>query len=142
VLDPAFRLRRSSVETPNLLLTPLIDVLLVLICFVLSVSFQIQSAVDVNLPDAQTGQLVTNDTLTIAITRDSGLVLQGQSVTLDGFPAVLRQKREASPSPVKSAVIQGDQEIPYALLIAVMDALRAQGITDISLLTQSRGGRQ
>jgi biopolymer transport protein ExbD len=116
--------------------------LLVLLCFVLSVSFQIQAAVDVKLPEAQTGQLVTSATLTVSISRDGNLVLQGQTVTLDGFSAALRQKLSpAVGKPVSSAVLQGDEEVPYALLIAVMDALRAQGITDISLLTQSRGGR-
>ena len=140
MVEPAYRLRRSSFETPSLLLTPLIDVLLVLICFVLSVSFQIQAAIDVQLPDAQTGQLLTTETLTVAITRDSTLVLQGQTVTLEGFPAVLRQKLAAFETAPKAAVVQGDEEIPYALLISVMDALRAQGVTDLSLLTQTRGG--
>ncbi len=138
MLNPAFRLRRTSAETPSLLLTPLIDVLLVLICFVLSVSFQIQSAVEVKLPDASTGQLVTTETLTVAITRDGTLVLQGQSVTLDGFAAALRKVLAQDAS--SSAVLQGDEEIPYALLIGVMDALRSQGVLDISLLTETRGG--
>jgi len=142
LLDHDYRLRRPPAESPGLLLTPFIDVLLVLLCFVLSVSFQIQAAVDVKLPEAQTGQLVTSATLTVSISRDGNLVLQGQTVTLDGFSAALRQKLSpAVGKPVSSAVLQGDEEVPYALLIAVMDALRAQGITDISLLTQSRGGR-
>ncbi|MEI8092953.1 MAG: biopolymer transporter ExbD [Spirochaetales bacterium] len=141
MVEPAYRLRRTSSEPPSLLLTPLIDVLLVLICFVLSVSFQIQGAIDVKLPDAQTGQLVTTDTLTVSITRDSTLVLQGRTVTLEGFSAVLRQILTTLGSARSSAVVQGDEEIPYALLIAVMDALRAQGVTDISLLTQTRGSR-
>ncbi len=142
MLDHFYRLRRPPVEPLGLLLTPFIDVLLVLLCFVLSVSFQIQAAVDVKLPDSETGQLVTTATLTVSIARDGTLVLQGQTVTLDGFSAVLHQKLAATRGTrVSSAVLQGDEEVPYALLISVMDALRAQGITEISLLTQSRGGR-
>ncbi len=140
MLESAVRLRRQPAETPSVLLTPLVDVLLVLICFVLSVSFQIQSAVEVNLPDSSTGQLVTTETLTVAITREGSLILQGQTVTLDGFSAALRQVLQQDGSP-SNAVLQGDEEIPYALLIGVMDALRAQGVVDISLMTETRGGR-
>jgi biopolymer transport protein ExbD len=142
VLDQRARLTRKGTESPSLLLTPFIDVLLVLLCFVLAVSFQIRAAVDVKLPEASTGQLMTDDHLTVSISRDSSLIIQGRPVTVEGLPAVLRQvlaKLPAGTTP--SAVIQGDEQIPYALLVQVMDALRAQGITDLSLLTESRGGR-
>lgn len=142
MVDPRARLARRTNETPPLLLTPFIDVLLVLLCFVMAVSFQIRTAVDVKLPEASTGQLLTDDHLTVSISRDSSLVIQGRPVTIEGLPAVLRQvlaKLPAGTTP--SAVIQGDEQIPYALLVQVMDALRAQGITDLSLLTEARGGR-
>lgn len=142
MLDPRARLTRKSPETPALLLTPFIDVLLVLLCFVLAVSFHIRAAIDVKLPQATTGQLMTDDHLTVSIGRDSSLVLQGRPVTVEGLPAVLRQVLQKMPGGVApSAVIQGDEQIPYALLVQVMDTLRAQGVTDLSLLTEARGGR-
>ncbi len=142
MLDLRARLGRKTTETPSLLLTPFIDVLLVLLCFVLAVSFQIRAAVDVQLPEASTGELLTDDQLTISISRDSTLLIQGRNVTVDGLPAVLRQVLDTLPKEkAPSAVIQGDEQIPYALLVQVMDALRAQGVTDLSLLTESRGGR-
>ncbi len=142
MLDPRAKLRRSSGETPSLLLTPFIDILLVLLCFVLAVSFQIRAAIDVKLPEAATGQLLTDSQLTISIGRDSTLMIHGRSVTIDGLPAVIRQTLGALPAGrTPSAVIQGDEQIPYALLVQVMDILRAQGLTDLSLLTEARGRR-
>lgn len=142
MLDPRTRLKRRTGETPALLLTPFIDILLVLLCFVLAVSFQIRASVDVKLPEASTGELMTDDHLTVSISRDSSLVIQGRPVTIEGLPAVLRQVLAKLPAGTSaSAVIQGDEQIPYALLVQVMDALRAQGITDLSLLTEARGGR-
>lgn len=141
MIDSRVRLRRPSSEFPSLILTPFIDILLVLLCFVLAVSFQIRAVVDVNLPDAKTGELQTSDQLTVVIRRDSGLVIQGQSVTIDGLPAVLAQVLEKFPPTKKpAAVIEGDEQIPYALLVQVMDSLRAQGVTDLSLLTDVQGG--
>jgi len=140
VLDPRARLTRRTAESPTLLLTPFIDILLVLLCFVLAVSFQIRAAIDVKLPEATTGQLLTDNQMTISIGRDSTLLIQGRPVTVEGLPAVLRQVLSSLPAgKTPSAVIQGDEQIPYALLVQVMDALRAQGITDLSLLTESRG---
>jgi len=142
MLDSRAKLTRRTTETPALLLTPFIDILLVLLTFVLAVSFQIRAAVDVKLPEASTGQLMTDDHLTVSISRDSTLVIQGRPVTVEGLPAVLRQVLEKLPSGKSpSAVIQGDEQIPYALLVQVMDTLRSQGITDLSLLTEARGGR-
>ena len=142
MLDPRVRLTRRTTETPALLLTPFIDILLVLLCFVLAVSFQIRAAIDVKLPEAATGQLMTDDHLTVSISRDSTLVIQGRQVTVEGLPAVLRQVLQKMPAGTPpSAVIQGDEQIPYALLVQVMDTLRSQGITDLSLLTEARGGR-
>jgi biopolymer transport protein ExbD len=142
MLDPRARLRRHAQETPSLILTPFIDILLVLLCFVLAVSFQIRAVIAVQLPEASTGELLTEEQLTVSIGRDSTLVLQGRIVTIEGMPAVLRQVLETLPQGrTTSAVIQGDEQIPYALLVQVMDVLRAQGISDLSLLTESRGGR-
>jgi len=142
MLDPRARLRRTSTETPSLLLTPFIDILLVLLCFVLAVSFQIRAAIDVKLPEAATGQLLTDNQLTISIGRDSTLMIHGRAVTIDGLPAVIHQTLSTlPPGKTASAVIQGDEQIPYALLVQVMDILRAQGLTDLSLLTEARGRR-
>ena len=142
MLDPRAKLGRRSRETPPLLLTPFIDILLVLLCFVLAVSFQIRAAVDIKLPEATTGELLTDDRLTVSIGRDSSLVIQGKAVTVEGLPAVLKQVLAKVPTgKTPSAVIQGDEQIPYALLVQVMDALRSQGVTDLSLLTDRRGGR-
>jgi len=141
VLDPRCRLRTPVRETPQLLLTPFIDILLVVLCFVLAISFQIRAALDVKLPEAKTGQILTEGRLTVAIKRDSEIIFQGKPVTLEGLAAVIRQSlaKLSKAAPV-SAVIQGDQQIPYAVLVKVMDILRAQGITDLSLLTDSPGG--
>jgi len=142
MLDRRVRLVRRNGETPSLLLTPFIDILLVLLCFVLAVSFQIRAAIDVKLPEASSGQLLTESQLTISISRDSTLIIQGHPVTVEGFPAVLRQLLASLPAKkTPSAVIQGDEQIPYALLVQVMDALRSQGVTDLSLLTDARGRR-
>jgi biopolymer transport protein ExbD len=142
MLDSRVQLKRRSVETPSLLLTPFIDILLVLLCFVLAVSFQIRAAIDVQLPQASTGELLTDSRLTISIGRDSTLLIHGRVVTIDGLPAVIRQMLGNVPAgKAPSAVIQGDEQIPYALLVQVMDILRAQGLTDLSLLTEARGRR-
>jgi biopolymer transport protein ExbD len=138
---PVSKLRRAARQPTWLLLTPFIDVLLVLIAFILSISFQIRFAVDVSLPQAQTGRTVQNDTLTVTIRRDGEVVVGGQVTSPEGLDAVLDNAlKKAKGTPLR-AFIQGDEEIPYSLLVKVMDALRRRGIVDLSLLTREGSGK-
>ncbi len=134
------KLRRSHRQPTWLLLTPFIDVLLVLISFILSISFQIRFAVDVTLPQAQTGRSVRNDSLTVSVLRNGSLLVGGQVTSLDGLNAVLDQQLKGHSGNWR-VFLQGDEEISYSLLVQVMDALRQRGITDISLLTR-KGSRE
>lgn len=123
-----------------MLLTPFIDVLLVLICFILSISFNIQFAVEVNLPEAESGKMVLDKTLTVTILRDGNMVFQGKNASVEGFPSLLSDYLKKYPAGTKpQVVLSGDDEIPYSRLIQVMDSLRLQGLTDISLLTKNSG---
>ncbi len=134
------KLRRSHRQPTWLLLTPFIDVLLVLISFILSISFQIRFAVDVTLPQAQTGRSVRNDSLTVSVLRNGSLLVGGQVTSLEGLNAVLDQQLKGRSGNWR-VFLQGDEEISYSLLVQVMDALRQRGITDISLLTR-KGSRE
>lgn len=134
------KLRRRQEQTPFLLLTPFIDVLLVLICFILSISFNIQFAVEVNLPESESGKMVLDKTLTVTILRDGNLVFQGKTAAIEGFPGLVSEVLKKYPGGTKpQVVISGDEEIPYSRLIQVMDVLRLQGLSDISLLTKTSG---
>lgn len=119
-------------------LTPLIDVVfLVVIFFMVSATFAVQSTVPVQLPRAAAEP--PDATATFAVTVDeSGQIFAAaagavQPVTLDGLLLALEQRQAAEP--VDGVVLHGDARARYGRLVAVMDVIRSTGVTDIRLVT-------
>ena len=119
-------------------LTPLIDVVfLVVIFFMVSATFAVQSTVPVQLPRAAADP--PDAAALFAITVDEAgqiFVAQGgtaQAVTLDDLRAALDRWQAAETS--DGVVLHGDARASYGRLVTVMDAIRSTGVTDIRLVT-------
>lgn len=129
---------RSGGSGGHLNVTPLIDIVMVLIIFFLLVG---QLAMDrqgiVDLPEATTGEQATpgGDPIAIAIAADGGLAVDGrttQSEKLDVVLEVLRRQRPLSP-----VQIRADRATPYAAVRTVLETVRGSGITDVELATKA-----
>jgi biopolymer transport protein ExbD len=122
--------------------TPLCDVMLVLLIIMMLVAPMLQKGVDVRLPEA--GNTVdkpdTQEQTVVAITADKRFYVNGVPVSdaefLTRVQSVLEGKRE------KIVVIKGDTDAPYSAIMQAMDDLRTAGIEDIGLITERklRGG--
>ena len=119
-------------------LTPLIDVVfLVVIFFMVSATFAVQSTVPVQLPRAAAEP--PDATPAFAITVDeSGRVFVSQDgaalpVSLDSLRTALDRWQAAEPD--EGVVLHGDARASYGRLVAVMDVIRSTGVTDIRLVT-------
>ena len=118
--------------------TPLVDVMLVLLIIMMLVAPMLQKGVDVRLPEA--GNTVdkpdTQEQTVIAITADKSLWVNGVRVPdaefLTRVQTALEGKRE------KLVVIKGDTDAPYSAIMSVMDYLRQAGIEDIGLITERK----
>ena len=118
--------------------TPLVDVMLVLLIIMMLVAPMLQKGVDVRLPEA--GNTVdkpdTQEQTVIAITADKSLWVNGVRVPdaefLTRIQTALEGKRE------KLVVIKGDTDAPYSAIMSVMDYLRQAGIEDIGLITERK----
>lgn len=113
---------------PDVELTPLIDVLFILIIFfVLTTSF-IKSQVEIELPGGK-GNPMEGTPAIITVTR-SGLFV------IDGSPArenrVLSYAREAVAAD-RDIVIMGDREADYGTVASLLDLLRSEGIESVGL---------
>ena len=118
-------------------LTPLIDVVfLVVIFFMVSATFAVQSTVPVQLPRAAADPPTA--TAPFAITVDeSGQVFIARSgavqqVTLDELRIALDDWQAANRA--DGVALHGDARASYGRLVAVMDAIRSTGVTDIHLV--------
>jgi biopolymer transport protein ExbD len=124
--------------------TPLVDVMLVLLIIVMLVAPLVQQGVSLTLPVARntTDHPETSDQTTVAVTTDGRFFVNGNEVKeaelRTRFEEVLEGKKE------KLILIKGDVEAEYGDVMHAMDELRAVGIEDMALITDAgraqRGG--
>ena len=120
--------------------TPLVDVMLVLLIIVMLIAPMLQKGIDVNLPEAEnTGDKPdTADQTVVHIDRESKLYVNAKLVSegdaITRLQAILETKAD------KIVYLKGDKDAPYSAIMKMMDALRGAGIETVGLITEKKGG--
>ena len=115
-------------------LTPLIDVLFILIIFfTVSSTFLEQPGIELKLPEAESSQSHTAQKVIIYVDKDENLFLNDDSVTIDNMAKSVENLISAQTD--KSVVLHADQEVSHGVIINIMDRLRKQGIYKIVIST-------
>jgi biopolymer transport protein TolR len=118
--------------------TPLVDVMLVLLIIMMLVAPMLQKGVDVRLPEAGNSddKPETQSQTVLAITADKRFYVNGLQVPepelLSRIQTALEEKKE------KIVLIKGDTEAPYSSIMTVMDRLREAQIENIGLITEKK----
>ncbi|NIQ00227.1 MAG: biopolymer transporter ExbD [Nitrospinaceae bacterium] len=125
--------RRDQEENYSLELTPLIDVVfLLLIFFMVSTAFvDFHKRMDINLPTSKAAsENEVEKNLEIEMTKDKKIFVRGRRTTLGRLERSLTQVKK--PGEIK-VIIRADKEIPYGEVVKVMGLFQAAQITDISV---------
>lgn len=131
------RLRRRLEDAGGLPLTPLIDmVFLVVIFFMLNTALAINPAIKVQLPEAYTSEAVLEEKLIVTLTADGAIYLGRQPVARERFAGEL--KKEMVRLQASSLILQADETLPYRRLVEIMDLARLSGIQSIALVTSQK----
>jgi biopolymer transport protein TolR len=120
--------------------TPLVDVMLVLLIIVMLIAPMLQKGVDIALPEAEyTGDKPdTADQTVVHIGPDSRLYVNSLPVTESDVITKLQAILENSAD--KTVYLKGDKDAPYRAIMQMMDALRGAGIETVGLITEKKGG--
>jgi len=120
--------------------TPLVDVMLVLLIIMMIVAPLLQQGVAVTLPKA--GNTVdkpeTQGQTVVAISRDKTLYLNAKPITEGELSTKINELLEGKAE--KIVLIKADEEVEYGAVMAAMDQLRQAGIEDIGLITDPKKG--
>jgi biopolymer transport protein TolR len=118
--------------------TPLVDVMLVLLIIMMVIAPMLQKGVDLKLPSAANTveKPDTNGQVVVAIGPDKRIYLNTQPVRLAELAtkvsdALANQKD-------KVVLIKGDEAVDYAVVMDTMDKLREGGIEDMGLITERK----
>jgi biopolymer transport protein TolR len=118
--------------------TPLCDVMLVLLIIMMIVAPLLQQGVNVKLPVAgnTTDKPETQDQTVVAISRDKTFYLNARPVQEHELSQKVTELLESKKE--KTVVIRADEEVEYSAVMAAMDQLRQAGVEDIGLITDPK----
>lgn len=123
---------RSSLAEINI--TPLVDVVLVLLVIFMITEPVLQSGIEVNVPKTRTVQQITEQRMVVTIDRDQQIFLNDQPINIHDLPERLKQP---GVDPSHQAIyLRSDERVPFGAFATVMDAVKMSGITNVSIVTQ------
>lgn len=112
--------------------TPLVDIMLVLlIIFMVTATYIVKEAIEIELPRAAEGGESTGRTLAIVVTKDGQAYLDGQLVSEEA----LIQKIQEAPEKKEDmqAVIGADKDAKHGAVVRMLDVLKGLGITKFAI---------
>jgi biopolymer transport protein TolR len=129
--------RGSLVSQINV--TPLVDVMLVLLIIFMVTAPIIQQGVQVNLPKVKAAALPgKEEQFVVSITRDRQIYLNDTRMTTDALTEKL--SAIARERPDREVFIRADEQVPYGDVIKMMGAIKAAGIDNVGMVTEMPKG--
>jgi biopolymer transport protein TolR len=133
-VEPSGRGRRTTMSEINV--TPLVDVMLVLLIIFMVTAPMMQQGLEVSLPETSSGGLAPQeDPLVLQIDRHK--IAQAVIPVADlkaKMKAIFEKRRD------KTIFIQADKDVAYGAVAETISEIRASGITQISLVTIPKQG--
>lgn len=128
-------LRPRQRQNVTLDLTPLIDVVfLLLIFFMVSTTFDRQTELKVELPEASEQEVeeLDQEEIRIQIDRNGHFYVNEKELVTHDLPTLMRAIRQASEEDNPSIIVESDKQAPFQAAITVMDAVGQLGLTHLS----------
>jgi biopolymer transport protein TolR len=131
----AFEPGRRGALVSQINVTPLVDVMLVLLVIFMVTAPIIQQGIELNLPKVRNQALPGEEQqFVVSITRDKDVYLNDRRLS----PEELTQKLAAisAERPDRQVFVRADEDVPYGEVIKVMAAIKAAGIENVGMVTQ------
>ncbi len=125
---------RTQTSLADINITPLVDVVLVLLIIFMVTAPVLQSGIELNVPKTRTVKEITEERLVVSINKQQRVFLGNDAVNINEIGARLKQKIR---DPQHQAIfVRADEDVPFGAFATVMDAVKSSGITNVSIVTQ------
>ena len=130
-------MRRTSRRGVDVDITPLIDVLFMLIIFFVLTTVFVQGAITINLPQGSASPVSESSPIMVTVTASSEILWAGEAVSHDDLPALVADVLARS----GDILLAGDRKAPYGEVARVLDSLRALGVGSVGLAFEGGGDK-
>jgi biopolymer transport protein TolR len=122
--------------------TPMVDVMLVLLIIFMVAAPMMTQGLEVDLPKVDATAMRTDQSMVVLSVTAGGDVLLDDSplAGLENLDAQIRQVMKTKGT--ESVFLKADRSVPYGRVAAIMGALRLAGITNVGLVTEPGDGSQ
>ncbi len=115
--------------------TPLVDVMLVLLVIFMVTAPMMTTGLDVNLPQSKGGALdESTPPIIVSITGQSDIYVNEQRISLDRLAVAVQAEHHGQTKP--QVFLKADKTVPYGVVIQVMGALKAAGVEKLGMVTE------
>jgi biopolymer transport protein TolR len=115
--------------------TPMVDVMLVLLVIFMVTAPIIQQGVEVTLPSVKAEALPgKEEQFVVSITKDSQIYLNDAKLSADDLTGKLKAISQERPD--RQVFIRADDQVPYGQVIRTMAAIKAAGIENVGMVTE------
>jgi biopolymer transport protein ExbD/biopolymer transport protein TolR len=125
---------RTQTALSDINVTPLVDVVLVLLIIFMVTAPVLQSGIEVNVPHTRTVKEITEERLVISIDKSQKVYFGNDPININQIATALK-KRIRDPKH-QAIYLRSDEDVPFGAFATVMDAIKAAGISNVSIVTQ------
>ncbi|MDA8215605.1 MAG: protein TolR [Nitrospiraceae bacterium] len=130
----AFRPTRHRTALSEINVTPLVDVMLVLLIIFMVTAPLLQQGVDVNLPKAKGKDLPPEERITIVIKKGGVIYMNDNPVSMNDVVKKLSAISKLNPN----VFLKADKDVPYGLVVEVMGEIKEAGIEKLGMITEPK----
>jgi biopolymer transport protein TolR len=118
--------------------TPLVDVMLVLLIIFMVTAPMLTQGLEVQLPQAEgkSFELASNNPSKISVLANGAVYVDGTPVGSTNLTTTLGTMLRARR--IKRALLEADQDVPYGKVIAVLDVMNKAGVEQLGMMTQPK----
>jgi biopolymer transport protein TolR len=126
---------RTQTALAEINITPLVDVVLVLLLIFMLTAPVLQSGVEVAIPKTRSVNQLTEERMVVTIDKEQNVFLQDKPVNVNDLPKLLADVGNGDPAK-RIIYLRADEQVPFGAFASVMDAVKRAGITNISIVTR------
>ena len=125
---------RTQTSLADINITPLVDVVLVLLIIFMVTAPVLQSGIEVSVPKTRTVKEITEERMVISINKQQRVFLGNDPININEIGAKLKEKLR---DPERMQIyLRSDENVPFGAFATVMDAVKQSGITNVSIVTE------